>query len=88
VVVIAGLGALAWSVAQKLVAQASPGGGAAVACATAGTCSQTYVATAGDTVWSIAVKFSHGDDPRPLMDRLEAQIDNGVLQPGQQLAVP
>jgi hypothetical protein len=46
------------------------------------------VATPGDTVWSIAVRFAHGGDPRPLADRLEAEIGGGVLQPGQRLAVP
>jgi hypothetical protein len=42
----------------------------------------------GDTVWSIAVRFAHDGDPRPLADRLEAEMGGGVLQPGQRLAVP
>ena len=91
VLVIAGLGALAWSVAERLVASASPGGGSAASCTTltlACPGAHAYVAVPGDTVWSIAVRFAHGGDPRPLVERLEAEIDGGVLQPGQRLAVP
>jgi hypothetical protein len=113
VLVIASLGALAWSAAQKLVAAASTDGGTGAACATlmpaspgpapapAGTlesssrvggaavwCSRTYVAAPGDTVWSIAVRFARGGDPRPLVDRLEAEIGGRMLQPGQRLTVP
>jgi hypothetical protein len=91
VVAIASLGALAWSVAEKLVAVASPGGGSAASCTTiTARCpgAQAYVAAPGDTVWSIAVRFAHGGDPRPLVDRLEAEIGGGVLQPGQRLVVP
>jgi hypothetical protein len=101
VVVIASLGALAWSVAERLAAVASTGGGPAAACnpttpgrpgglGSGGTasCPQIYVATAGDTVWSIALRFDRGGDPRPLVDRLEAEIGGGMLQPGQQLRVP
>ncbi len=91
VVVIASLGALAWSVAERLVAVASTGGGNAVGCtSSAAMCPGTraYVAAPGDTVWSIAVRFAHGGDPRPLVERLEAEIGGGVLQPGQRLAVP
>jgi len=91
VVIIASLGALAWSVAERLVAVASTGGGNPAACPTVrlscpGT--QAYVAAPGDSVWSIALRFSHGGDPRPLADQLEAEIGDGVLQPGQKLAVP
>jgi hypothetical protein len=103
VLVIATLGALIWSAAQRLVAVASTGGGAVRFCATAApavgataaagpagapSCPQAYVATEGDTVWSIAVRFARGTDPRPLADRLEAEIGGGTLQPGQRLAVP
>jgi len=66
VLVIAGLGALAWSVAERLVASASPGGGSAASCTTltlACPGAQAYVAVPGDTVWSIAVRFAHGGDP-------------------------
>ena len=91
VLAIASLGALAWSVAEKLVAVASTGTGSAAACTTVtASCpgAQAYVAAPGDTVWSIAVRFAHGGDPRPLVDRLEAEIGGGVLQPGQRLVVP
>ena len=91
VVVIASLGALAWSVAERLVALASTGAGSAAACMTVATScpgARAYVAAPGDTVWSIAVRFAHGGDPRPLVDQLEAEIGGGVLQPGQRLFVP
>jgi len=101
VLVIASLGALAWSVAQKLAAAASTGAVTAVACRPAtpvplgglgpdssASCPKTYVAVAGDTVWSIALRFDHGGDPRPLVDRMEAEIGGGMLQPGQRLTVP
>ncbi len=103
VLVIATLGALIWSAAQRLVAVASTGGGTVAFCTTATpavgatlaagrggalSCPQAYVATAGDSVWSIAVRFAHGADPRPLADRLEAEIGGGTLQPGQRLTVP
>jgi hypothetical protein len=91
VLVIAGLGALAWSVAERLVAFASTGRGSAASCTTltlACPGAHAYVAVPGDTVWSIAVRFAQGGDPRPLVERLEAEIDGDVLQPGQRLAVP
>jgi hypothetical protein len=91
VLVIAGLGALGWSIAERLVASASTGGAGAASCTTltlACPGAQVYVALPGDTVWSIAVRFAHGGDPRPLVEQLEAEINGGVLQPGQRLAVP
>jgi hypothetical protein len=91
VLVIAGFGALALSVAERLVASASTAGGSAASCTTltlACPGAHAYIAVPGDTVWSIAVRFAHGGDPRPLVERLEAEIDGGVLQPGQWLAVP
>ena len=47
-----------------------------------------YVARPGDTIWSVAVRYDRGEDPRPLADLLEAQIGGAVLQPGQRLMVP
>ncbi len=91
VLVIAGFGALALSVAERLVASASTGGGTTASCATltmACPAAHVYVAVPGDTVWSIAVRFAHGGDPRPLVEQLEGEIGGGVLQPGQRLAVP
>jgi hypothetical protein len=78
VVAIAGGGAVASSTAQHLLAGASTGPSAP----------RLYVARPGDTIWAIAEKFSGTGDPRPLMDKLEAEIGGGVLQPGQVLEVP
>jgi hypothetical protein len=83
--VIAGLGVLALQAAGRLV-------GATVAGAqepgTGQVGGQIYVARPGDTIWSIAVRYSQGGDPRPLVDKLEAEIGGGTLQPGERLAVP
>jgi hypothetical protein len=81
VAVIAGLGAAAWAAGGWLVQVA----GAQPSVAPV---RHVYVARPGDTVWGIAVRFSSGGDPRPLVDKLEAQIGGGVLQPGEQLTVP
>ena len=96
VVVIASLGALAWSAAERQVAAASTGDNAArsgwsgALCVAGPLCpgAVAYVAVPGDTVWSIAVRYAHGADPRPLAERLEAELGGGVLQPGQRLSVP
>jgi nucleoid-associated protein YgaU len=71
------VGVLAWaSVAQMFGAAGAPHG------------SQLYVARPGDTIWGIAEHFSGGGDPWPLVGKLEAEIGDGTLQPGQVLAVP
>jgi hypothetical protein len=81
VVVIAGTGAAAWVVGDRLV-------GVAGAQTTRPPVQHVYVARPGDTLWGIAIRFSGGGDPRPLAYALEAQIGGGVLQPGDQLRVP
>ncbi len=47
-----------------------------------------YVVQPGDTLWSIASGFEPGADPRPLVDRLSAQIGGGTLVPGESLLLP
>ena len=73
--VLVGLGAMAWLATGRLVsaagAQAPQGqrasaGGVPGEGETAGSCGQVYVARPGDTIWSIAVAYSRGGDPRPL----------------------
>jgi hypothetical protein len=51
---------------------------------------RTYVVRDGDTLWSIATRVAHGDDPRPLVDAIEAENDvtAGALLPGMALTVP
>ena len=51
---------------------------------------ERYVVRAGDTLWSIASRGRPGDDPRPLVDAIEAanHVDPGSLVPGQTLLVP
>jgi len=51
-------------------------------------CGQLYVVRPGDTIWSVAVRYDQGGDPRQLMDQLEGEIGGGALQPGEQLIVP
>ena len=95
--VIAGLGAMAWLATGRLVSAAgaqapqSPrcvAGGLPGAGQAAGSCGQVYVARPGDTIWSIAVAYSRGGDPRPLVANLESEIGGGALQPGERLIVP
>lgn len=50
-----------------------------------------YTVQPGDTVWSIASRFNHGEDPRSFMDTI--MTDNhlgadGAIQPGQVLILP
>jgi nucleoid-associated protein YgaU len=51
---------------------------------------RTYVVRAGDTLWSIAVRFGgRGADPRPLVDGLVAANHlTGPIVPGETLRVP
>jgi hypothetical protein len=83
--VIAGLGVLVWQATGRLVG-ATVAGAEAPESGQVG--AQIYVAKPGDTIWSIAVGYSHGGDPRPLVAKLEAEIGGGTLQPGERLAVP
>lgn len=51
---------------------------------------RTYVVRQGDTLWTIATRVAEGDDPRPLVQAIEAE--NGVgaaeLVPGMTLSIP
>ena len=51
---------------------------------------RVYRVHAGDTLWSIAVRFGGRQaDPRPLVDGIvDANHLAGPIQPGQQLVVP
>jgi hypothetical protein len=95
--VIAGLGAMAWLATGRLVSAAGAqapqsqrclAGGLLSEGQTAGSCGQVYVARPGDTIWAIAVAYSRGGDPRPLVANLESEIGSGALQPGERLIVP
>jgi hypothetical protein len=97
VAVLAGLGAMAWLATGRLVSAAgaqapqSPrceAGGLPGAAQTAGSCGQVAVAQPGEPVWAIAVAYSRGGDPRPLVANLESEIAGGALQPGERLIVP
>lgn len=100
---VAGLGAVIWSGAQKLAAGAAVKPGPAVSCPrgevavpaaaqalgeVSGTCGAPFIARPGDTVWSVAVRYAGAGDPRPLEDTLQAEVLGGVLQPGERLVVP
>ena len=51
---------------------------------------RTYVVRDGDTLWSIATRVAHGNDPRPVVDAIEAENDvtAAALVPGMTLTVP
>ena len=50
--------------------------------------SRVYTVEPGDTLWSIARRLRPGDDPRPMVDQLAAQVHGGSLQAGQRLVLP
>jgi hypothetical protein len=94
---IVGLATMAWVATGRFVSAAGaqapqsqqcPSGGVPREGRSAGSCGQVYVARPGDTIWSIAVAYSRGGDPRPLVANLESEIGGGVLQPGERLVVP
>jgi hypothetical protein len=97
VLVIAGLGAMAWLATGRLVSAAGAQAPQSQRCVagglpgegeTAGSCGQVYVARPGDTIWAIAVAYSRGGDPRPLVANLESEIGGSALEPGDRLIVP
>lgn len=47
-----------------------------------------YVVKPGDTLWSIATRVDRGGDPRPLVDRMAAQLGTYELQPGETIDLP
>lgn len=46
-----------------------------------------YVVRPGDTLWSIAARFDHGGDPRPLAEALARETGSATLVPGERIAV-
>jgi hypothetical protein len=47
-----------------------------------------YVVRPGDTIWSIVEANGVRGDPRPVVDRLEAEVKHQPLQVGQRLVLP
>ncbi|MCL4422393.1 MAG: LysM peptidoglycan-binding domain-containing protein [Actinobacteria bacterium] len=47
-----------------------------------------YIVRPGDTLWSIATHVVHGGDPRPMVARLEREVDGNVIHPGQRIRIP
>lgn len=47
-----------------------------------------YVVRPGDTLWSIASRFDHGGDPRPLAEALARETGSAVVVPGERIAIP
>ena len=43
----------------------------------------TVVVRPGDSLWSIAARLAPGEDPRPVVDELEAARHGAPLQPGE-----
>jgi nucleoid-associated protein YgaU len=46
-----------------------------------------YVVQPGDTFWSIAAEVAPGEDPRPVVDRLQDANGGGALQAGDRLVI-
>lgn len=73
------------------MALAGPGGGALTTAGPSGVRprgAQVYVVQPGDTLWSIVRAAGVKGDPRPVVDRLAAQLGGHDLQIGQRLAWP
>ena len=47
-----------------------------------------YVVQPGDTLWSIAERLDPSGDPRPVVDRLAAEVGGDRVVPGQRIALP
>jgi nucleoid-associated protein YgaU len=50
----------------------------------------SYVVRGGDTLWAIAERLAPRQDPRPIVDAIEAanHVDPGALVPGTTLVIP
>lgn len=47
-----------------------------------------HIVQPGETLWSIVRSSGVSGDPRPVIDRLEAQLNHQPLQAGQRLVMP
>ena len=47
-----------------------------------------YVVQPGDTLWSIAERLDPTGDPRPVVDRLAAEVGSDTVIPGERIALP
>lgn len=50
--------------------------------------STIYVVQPGDTLWSIALAFDHGGDPRPLAEAIAKETGSPVVVPGERIRIP
>lgn len=48
----------------------------------------TWVVRPGDTLWGIVMASGYRGDPRPLVDKLSAQLGGRPLQPGERIVLP
>lgn len=75
-------GAGALSGLRPAASAAHPAPGASLAAG------ERYVVQPGDTLWSIALRLDPTGDPRPVVDKLTAEVPGGVLQPGERVVLP
>ncbi len=87
VLTVAAISAI-WFGAGALRALGNSEGSVRLAGATSVSGGLRYVAEPGDSLWSIAVRVEPGEDPRALVDELEAQLHGRTLQPGDVLVLP
>jgi len=49
---------------------------------------QSWVVKPGDTIWSIATSIDPRGDVRPLVDRLNKEVGDAPLYPGETIPIP
>lgn len=47
-----------------------------------------YVVQPGDTLWSIAERFDHGGNPRPLVEAIARETRSATVVPGERIDIP
>lgn len=62
--------------------------GAPVAIRARPVAARVWVVSPGETVWGIVQAVGVKGDPRPMVDRLTAQLGGRALQPGERLLLP
>jgi hypothetical protein len=47
-----------------------------------------YTVRPGDSIWSIATRLDPTGDPRPIVDKIAAQLGGAAIEPGERVLLP